>query len=263
MVSAFFEVRDLSLELNRHSVLSDISFSLDKGKLLAVIGSNGAGKSSLLKCLGGLYRNFSGSVLLEGISLAAMPQKKIARRIAWVHQSSSDTMPYTVREFAEMSRYPWQQAFSGMSRRDRECVEEALSLADVEDIAERKLKSLSGGERQRALIAAALAQDTDVLFLDEPTSFLDYRYQVETLKLIERIDRERGITVVMVTHDVNLALRSADQILSLKNGRFFWNGTPSGFLENDLLRGVFDTEFVCFGDMDGGRPYVAPRGLVE
>lgn len=262
MVS-FLKVRELTLSLGGSVILDRISFSLERGKFLAVIGPNGAGKSSLLKCLGRLYKSFSGDVLLEGAPLAEMQQKKIARRVAWVHQTGTDSLPYTVREFAEMSRYPWQKAFSGLSARDKERVGKALYLAGVEAFADRTLSSLSGGERQGALIAAALAQETDILFLDEPTSFLDYRHQVETLSLIERINREQGKTVILVTHDINLALHGADEILALKNGRLAWSGTRSGFLENGLLSEVFDTDFVYFGGEASGVPYVAPKGFVE
>lgn len=261
-MSRFLEVKGLSLSLDGTPVLSDLSFSLEKGKCLAVIGPNGAGKSSLLKCLGRLYKNFSGSVLLENEPLADIPRKALAKRIAWVHQNGADNLPYTVREFAEMSRYPWQTAFGGLSSRDCGLVRESLFLAGVEAFAERELKSLSGGERQRALIAAALAQDTDMLFLDEPMSFLDYRHQVETLKLIELINKERGTTILWVTHDINLALHGADELLALKGGRLIWSGARGGFLEGGLLSDVFDIEFVRFG-MPGGTPYVAPRGLAE
>lgn len=261
MVS-FLEARELSLSLGGNVILDKISFSLERGKFLSVVGPNGAGKSSLLKCLGRLCKGFSGDVLLEGVPLNGMPQKKIARRVAWVHQTGTDFLAYTVREFAEMSRYPWQRAFSGMSARDNERVDRAMCMAGVEAFARRELRSLSGGERQRALIAAALAQDTDLLFLDEPTSFLDYRHQVETLTLIERINREHGITVLLVTHDINLALHGADEILALKGGRLVWYGGRGGFLADGLLSSVFDTEFVCFGGA-GGVPYVAPRGFVE
>lgn len=254
--------RGLSLSLGGNVILDDISFSLERGRFLAVIGPNGAGKSSLLKCLGRILKDFSGEVLLEGVPLAEMPQKMIARRVAWVHQTGTDSLPYTVREFAEMSRYPWQRAFSGMSARDNERVAGAMSLAGMEAFADRELRSLSGGERQRALIAAALAQGTDMLFLDEPTSFLDYRHQVETLLLIERINRERGITVVLVTHDVNLALHGADEILAMKNGRLVRYGQRAEFLDDRLLSCVFGTEFVRFGRADGAS-YVAPRGFVQ
>ena len=260
---SFLEIRGLSLALGGRTVLDGISFSLERGRLLAIIGPNGAGKSSLLKCLGRLYTSFSGEVLLEGSRLDGTPQKEIARRIAWVHQEGLDSLPYTVREFAEMSRYPWRSAFGGMSARDREYVEEALALTGADAFAERCLKSLSGGERQNALIAAALAQGTDILFLDEPTSFLDYRHQAETLKLIERINKEHSMTIALVTHDVNLALRIADEILALKNGLVAWSGPRQGFIESGLMSGVFDTEFVCFKAKKDGMPYVAPRVFVE
>lgn len=253
---------EISLSLGGNVILDDISFSLERGKFLAVVGPNGAGKSSLLKCLGRLRKDFSGEVMLEGASVSAMSQKMIARRVAWVHQTGTDLLPYTVREFAEMSRYPWQRVFSGMSARDDELVAGAIRMAGVEEFTDRELRSLSGGERQRALIAAALAQGTDLLFLDEPTSFLDYRHQVETLLLIERINREHGITVVLVTHDVNLALHGADEILALKKGRLVWCGARDEFLDNGLLSFVFDTDFVRFAAADGV-PYVAPRGFVE
>lgn len=259
---SFLEVKSLSLSLGGNVILEDVSFSLERGRLLAVVGPNGAGKSSLLKCVGQIYKNYSGCVLLEGVPLAETPRKKLARRIAWVHQNIEVSLTATVREFAEMSRYPWQKAFSGMSGYDRERVADSLALAGVGELAERELKSLSGGERQRALIASALAQETDVLFLDEPMSFLDYRHQVEMLELIQRINKERGMTIILITHDINLALCGADEILALKKGRLVWCGNRDGFLQEGLLNKVFDTEFVRFAGGDGAA-YVAPKGLAR
>lgn len=259
---SFLEVKALSLSLGGSLILDDLSFSLERGRLLVVVGPNGAGKSSLLRCVGQIYKNYSGCVSLEGVPLAETPRKKLARRIAWVHQEGTASLSSTVREFAEMSRYPWQKAFSGISSYDRERVEDSLTLAGVGDLAERELRSLSGGERQRALIASALAQETDVLFLDEPMSFLDYRHQVETLELIQRINKERGMTIILITHDINLALRGADKILALKKGRLVWCGNRDGLLQEGLLDKVFDTDFVRFADGDGAT-YVAPRGLAR
>ena len=131
----------------------------------------------------------------------------------------------------------------GETAEDRSIIDRSLETADVADIADRQLNSLSGGERQKALIAAALAQSTDILFLDEPTSFLDYRHQVETLELIERVNREQGMTVLLVTHDINLALHGADEILAIKKGRMAWKGKSSELLEEGLLEEIFDTGF--------------------
>lgn len=257
------EIEGLSLELGGSGILEDISFSLEKGKYLGIIGPNGAGKSSLLKCIGRLHKNFTGSVALEGAPISSMSERMLARRIAWVHQTGSDSLPFTVREFALMSRYPWQKAIGGETVEDKNIIDRALETAAVADIADRQLNSLSGGERQKALIAAALAQSTDILFLDEPTSFLDYRHQVETLELIERVNREQGMTVLLVTHDINLALHGADEILAIKKGRMVWKGQSLDLLKEGLLQEIFDTGFKSFMSDGQSMPYVAPKGLVK
>lgn len=259
----FFEVHGLSLTLGGTRILDNISFTLDKGEFLSIVGPNGAGKSSLLKCIGRLYREYTGSVMLDGMQLAAMPPRMIAQRIAWVHQTSSDLLPFTVREFASMSRYPWQKSFSGETSKDRETIDNALETAGISELADRQLDSLSGGERQRALIAAALAQSTDILYLDEPTSFLDYRHQAETLALIEKINKEQGITVIMVTHDINLALHGADNIIALKHGKVMWQGKSTDIINGDLLSEIFETEFCSFKSAGQEIPYVTPKGLVR
>ncbi|MDD4159966.1 MAG: ABC transporter ATP-binding protein [Synergistaceae bacterium] len=259
----FLDIENLSLELGGVRILENISFSLDRGKYLGIIGPNGAGKSSLLKCLGRLQKNYSGRVLLEGNSISSMPERAVARRIAWVHQTGSDSLPFTVREFALMSRYPWQKAIGGETLEDMEIIDRSLETAGVADIGDRQLNSLSGGERQKALIAAALAQSTDILFLDEPTSFLDYRHQVETLELVERVNREQGITILLVTHDINLALHGADEILAIKRGRTAWKGKSEDLHHKELLSEIFDTEFESFVSNGQKIPYVAPRGLVR
>lgn len=261
--SDFLHVEGLSLSLGGSLILDDISFSIGKGRYLGIIGPNGAGKSSLLKCIGRLYKNFTGSVSLEGTPLSSMTEKALARRIAWVHQTGSDSLPFTVREFALMSRYPWQKAIGGETLEDREIIDRSLETAGVSDIADRQLNSLSGGERQKALIAAALAQSTDILFLDEPTSFLDYRHQVETLELIERVNKEQGMTILLVTHDINLALHGADEILAIKRGKMVWQGHSAELLEKDLLSEIFETRFESFSSEGQLVPYVAPRGLVR
>ncbi|MEG1641892.1 MAG: ABC transporter ATP-binding protein [Synergistaceae bacterium] len=259
----YIEVKDLSLKIGDKDILKHISFSLQKGKYLAVIGPNGAGKSSLLKSLGMLYkRNLTGEIYLNNKSLFSVRAKEVAKLIAWVHQTGSDSLPYTVREFTKMSRYPWQTTLGYETKKDLEIVENALSMANVTDIAERELNSLSGGERQRALIAAALAQETEILFLDEPTSFLDYQHQVEMMDLIESINKEKGLTIIMVTHDINMALHGADEVLAMKSGTLKWSGTTQELLENGTLRTIFDTEFEIFDNEDQVYPYVVPRGMI-
>lgn len=242
--------------------MKDITFSVERGSFLGVAGPNGAGKSTMLKCVGGLYPRYGGSVEIDGRPAESMSKKEVARRIAWVHQTSSGSFPFTVREFAEMSRYPWHGPFDALSAKDRNIVDRSLETAGVADIAERRMSNLSGGERQRALVAAALAQDTDILFLDEPTSFLDYRHQIETLNIIESVNKEHGMTVVMVTHDINLATHGADEIIALKKGALAWRGKPADFVAGAALSEIFETEFESFAT-SGNAPYVAPAGLIR
>ena len=146
---------------------------------------------------------------------------------------------------------------------ERAAVQSALETAGVAVIAERRLSSLSGGERQRAMIAAAIAQETDILFLDEPTSYLDYAHQAETLSLIESLNKDKGKTIVMVTHDVNLALHGADELLAVKKGRTVWQGSPEGLLSGSLMTEIFGTEFEYFRRKGLRMPYVVPKGLVR
>ena len=260
---SFISVENLTLCYGDKKILDSVSLEISKGDFFALIGPNGAGKSFLLKCVGGLNKKFSGSVKLEGRNVYEMSEKAAARRIAWVHQSVSETLPFTVREFAIMSRYPWHSGFSGSGKGDSEAVDKAIETASVEDIADRRLDTLSGGERQKALIAAALAQSTDILFLDEPASFLDYRHQAETLSLIEKINQKENITVLLVTHDINFALHGANKCAALKKGRVVWQGESMGLLNKNVLDDIFDTGFELFLQEGKSVPYAAPKGLVR
>lgn len=260
--SKAIEAVRLSLTLGRKLILQDISFSVERGQFLAVIGPNGAGKSTLLKCAGGLIRGWNGEVRLFGENVADMTPRAIARRVAWVHQTTDTETPYTVRQFASMSRFALRPVLGGETDEERNWVEAALKAAGVERLAERRLSSLSGGERQRALLAAAIAQETDILFLDEPTSYLDYAYQAETLSLIESLNKNEGKTIVMVTHDVNLAIHGASDVLAVKNGSSVWQGKPCDLLRSGMLNEIFGTEFEFFTNADDIL-YAVPRGLVR
>ena len=262
MVTPLIEARGLSYAIGGRAVLSDVSFAVGRGGFLAVIGPNGAGKSTLLKCAGGLRPDAAGEIMIEGREIGQMTERERARRVAWLHQSGGDSLPFTVRQFAMMSRYPWRPVLSGESDEDRRIVDGAHARAGVEKLAERSLATHSAGERQRALLAAALAQGTDILFLDEPTSFLDYRQQVEMMALVEGINRE-GMTVLMVTHDINLALHGSGEVLAIKEGRARWHGTTDELLGSSVLADIFDTDFEFFRREGQRRPYAVPRGFVS
>ena len=169
-----------------------------------------------------------------------------------------DHITYTVGEFLEMARYPWRDAFSPPGSADRSAVAEALELAGVSAYVRRRMDTLSGGERQNVLIASALAQGSSLLLLDEPTTYLDYRHQQETLSLVRRINQERGVAVLAVTHDINFALHVADRVIALQDGSVFWEGKPTELLEKDRLELIFGVPFRLFHAPGEPVPYVAP-----
>lgn len=207
-------------------------------------------------------RECGGKIDILGSPLSSLTQKEMARRVAWVSQSSPEGLFYTVRQLAEMSRFARRSPFSGVSKKDEAAVDAALCAAGVESFAARQLSTLSGGERQRAFIASALAQDTEILFFDEPTNFLDYRHQAETLELVGKLKRSFGKTIVLVTHDINLAARAADEILAIKGGRLIWHGASRELFSAELLRLVYGAEFEFLRAGASRAPYVVPRGCL-
>ncbi len=259
---ALFDISNLLFEAGGKKILNNLSFRIEKGSFTCIIGPNGAGKSTLLSCMGHLNKNYGGEVLLDGKNIARMSEKEIARRIAWLHQSGGEALPFSVREFVSLSRYPWQ-SFGNAGEDDRRIVENAMETAGVASMSSRRLDTLSGGERQRALLAAALAQSTDIMFLDEPASFLDYKYQEEMLALVENINRKQGITVICVTHDANFALHAADNILAVKNGSLVWSGDTDGLIAQNILGGLFETEFAGFENEKHKTVCVIPKGLLQ
>ena len=251
------EVSGLSITLGGKTILRDVSFDAKNGDFICVIGRNGAGKSTLFKCLCGLHKNFHGTVKLAGKAHQAMSARERARIVAYVPQSVPPDMPYTVREFIEMSRYPWRGLSSG--RDDERAVSEAISLAGVGEFVSRRMRDLSGGERQKVVIASAIAQGSEAILMDEPTTFLDYAHQMEAVNLVTRVNRDRKVTMLVITHDINLAMRISDKVLALSEGRIKWAGIPSDLQEPDLLRSIFGVAFGrYFSGVDDTHPLMAP-----
>ncbi len=243
-------------------VLDGLTFDVRAGEIVGIVGPNGSGKTSLLKLLANVLRPQQGDIALLGRDLATMPQREVARLVALVPQDTQQIFPFTVAETVLMGRYPhhhgtkWSAGFDWESADDLAVVQQAMEAADIAHLADRLVTDLSGGERQRCVIARALAQDPTVLLLDEPTAFLDLRHQIDICGIVRRLKEERGFTVVLVSHDLNLASQCCDQILMLKEGRLFRLGTPDEVICRDLIRVVYGCEVLVDRHPITGQPRV-------
>ena len=238
-------------------VLRECSFAVGSGEIVAIVGPNGAGKSTLLRILAGLLRPSTGSVSLDGQDLMALSRSQVARRIAVVPQIFDTLFPFTVREVVALGRTARLGAFGRASVDDVAAVERAIRELELESLASRRIDRLSGGERQRAVLAMALAQETAVLLLDEPTVHLDPGHQLATLELLRELGRRRQLAVCAVLHDLNLASTFASRIVALADGRIVREGTPLEVLDADLVQGVFGAGLEVVAR--DGHPAVLPR----
>jgi len=237
-------VEDLKCVQGGKTLLQNVRFTIRRGDLLSLLGPNGAGKSTLLKCLMQLLPTASETRLfLEGKPLRSLTAREIARKIAYIPQSHGQNFPFTVRHFVEAARYAHETFLETASEISRRLCARALEETDLVPLADRQLSTLSGGELQRVRIAGALAQDAELLLLDEVTSQMDYRSREETAQLLLRLNREWGKTILMVTHDINEAARCADRILALRSGKLAFDGKLKDFLQESVLSAIFETPF--------------------
>ncbi|WP_078862006.1 ABC transporter ATP-binding protein [Streptomyces sp. NRRL F-5123] len=250
--------RALTLSYEERTVVEGLDLEIPDGQVTVIVGPNACGKSTLLRALGRLLKPRDGSVLLDGAELARVPTRQIARTLGLLPQSPVPPEGITVADLVSRGRQPHQKWWQQWSESDERLVAEAMERTATADLAHRLVDELSGGQRQRAWIAMALAQDTDLLLLDEPTTFLDIAHQVEVLDLVRRLNRERGRTVVAVLHDLNQAARYADHLVAMKAGRIVAEGPPSEVVTAALVREVFGLESVVVPDPVTGDPLVVP-----
>jgi iron complex transport system ATP-binding protein len=238
------------------AVLHACTLAVARGEVVAIVGPNGAGKSTLLRALAGLLRPSSGSVRLDGVDIATLTRRELARRIAVVPQIFDTLFPFTVREVVALGRTARLGTFGGASRGDLAAIDRAIADLDLADLASRRIDRLSGGERQRAVLAMALAQEADVLLLDEPTVHLDPGHQVVMLRLVRELACTRGFAVAAVLHDLNLAAAMATRLAVLAEGRIVCDAAPESVINADLIRDVFGPGLVV--GRNDGRPIVLP-----
>lgn len=260
MSEAAYKVEGLSVSLDGTPILSDVSFNVPVTTSMAVIGPNGAGKTTLLRSLLRLAPGMTGRVELFGKELRRYGRRALARVVGYIPQAGEHAFPFTVEQFVLMARYPYLKAFSHFTETDRNLAAESMAQAGVTPFAGRQMYTLSGGERQKVHIAAALAQQPQVLLLDEATAFLDYRHQVEMFQLIARLRAALGLTIISVTHDLNQGALAFDCVLALKQGRTVFVGPPAELLREGQLETIYGTPFEIYRHPETGAWRVFPGG---
>ncbi|MCG5214496.1 ABC transporter ATP-binding protein [Streptosporangium sp. KLBMP 9127] len=241
-------------------IIDGLDLGIEAGTVTTIIGPNGCGKSTLLRALGRLLKPTGGEVLLDGKRIDRMPTREVAKVLGVLPQAPTAPEGLTVADLVARGRHPHQTWYRQWSAGDETAVAEALSMTGLLDLADRPLDELSGGQRQRAWISMALAQGTDLLLLDEPTTFLDLAHQVEVLELIRSLHLDAQRTIVMVLHDLNLAARYADRLVAMRDGRVVAAGEPHEVLTEDLLREIFDLDAKVIQDPVAATPLVVPIG---
>ncbi|MEH6773176.1 MAG: ABC transporter ATP-binding protein [Cereibacter changlensis] len=256
-----FDLRQASLQLAGRQLLAGLDLSIASGSVTGILGPNGSGKSTLMRLMTRQLAPSAGQVLFRGQSLGAYAARDLARQLAHLPQTPPHVPGLTVAELVALGRFPWHGAFGRFGADDRARQQDALRQAGLADRAESPVETLSGGERQRAWIAMLLAQGADCLLLDEPTSALDPAHQIEVLSLLRGLNRQQGLTVVMVLHDVNLAARFCDDLVALRAGRILDSGPVADMMQPARLQRVYDLPMVQLPHPDSGRALVAPREL--
>lgn len=261
MREPIFETRGLSLGYGTRVAISDVDLAIYPGQTTVLIGANGSGKSTLFKGLSRQLTPRAGSILFNGENLAGFRPKPYARQVALLPQAPVAPEGLTVAELVSRGRHPHRRWWGAPSPGDDDAVARALSLVDLDSLAERPVDELSGGQRQRVWIALALAQDTPTVLLDEPTAALDLAHQVELLDLLHGLSRPDGsrTTVVAVLHELNLAARVADRVIALKDGRVLAAGTLDTVFTPEVLTDCFDLDAQVVSDPVEGHPVILPR----
>ncbi len=248
----------LSFAYGRTPILAGLDLSVATGTITGVLGPNGSGKTTLVRLASAALRPTAGRIALFGTDIASLPTRERARRVAVVPQETYPVFDFTVEEIVRMGRAPHLGLLGLEAPHDRKIAREAMERCEVIQLAARSFRALSGGERQRVMLARALAQQARLLLLDEPTAFLDLKHRLAVYALLGRLHRESGLTVVVVSHDINLAARHCDRLVLLRCGAIAFDGTPAEVLRPDPIRSVYEVEVEVRTDPSSGRPFVIP-----
>lgn len=259
-LSPTLATENLTLTYDRTPIIRDLSLAIPTGQITALVGANGCGKSTLIKGLARLLKPTKGTVYLDGKSIAQRSTKAVAQHLGLLPQNPTPPEGLTVKDLVSQGRYPYQSWMQQWSSQDETFVRQALAITDLEALGDRPLDTLSGGQQQRAWIAMALAQDTEILLLDEPTTFLDLAHQMEVLDLLYDLNQQQQRTIVMVLHDLNQACRYADHLVAIKEGRVYAQGHPTQVMTQRMVQEVFSLESRIVSDPVAGTPLCIPIG---
>jgi len=252
------EVNNLKFGYKKDLVLNGLSFNIEKGRFVSIIGPNGSGKSTLLKILSQLYTPLSGNVLIYGDDINDFKKKELARKIALVPQDTTIDFEFTVKDIVYMGRHPYKGRFQKDDENDYSIVRKSMEMTNTIYLKDRLITEISGGERQRVIIAKALAQDPSIILLDEPTSHLDINHQVEILNLLKKLNRDKGTTIVIVVHDINLASRYSDEIILLNEGKIIGMGSPEDVITNENIEDAYDLKVAIDRNKHSNKLYLTP-----
>ena len=247
-------VKNLTVAYENNTIIEDMSLSIPKGKISIIIGANGCGKSTLLKTIARINKPKTGDIFINNKNIKKVKEKNIAKEVAFLPQGPVCPDGLTVRELVAFGRFPHQKMIGGLNSYDKERIDWAIRETGLSEFADREVANLSGGQRQRAWIAMTLAQETEIIMLDEPTTYLDMSYQLEVLEVLEKLNKEKNITVVIVLHELNNACRFADNIIGLKKGKIICEGKPLEVINKENLKTIYGIDANLTISEDGKYP---------
>lgn len=259
MKQPHLSVDNLCYSVDSAVLLEDVSFSVEKGGYCSIIGPNGAGKTTLVKCINRILDPSGGSIAINGTSLHNLDQRSLARLISYIPQTDVHFSGFTVYEFVMMGRYPYFRPFTPPSDADHDAVTAALNKLQLQALKDRSITTMSGGERQKVLIAASLAQEADIMLMDEPTTFLDSAKEAEIAGILTQLNSGEGKTILSVTHDLNVAMQRSTTVLLLQAGRVRYSGPPQQLMDSSLIDEVFATRFMRISHPASGLPLLIPE----
>ncbi len=259
MTNPILQLQDVSFAYHRDPVVKAVSLEVETGEFIGVLGPNGSGKSTLLKLLGGILKPDSGSVMFRDKGLNDYKRKILAQSIAWLPQEHAMAFSFRVAEIVLMGRHPYLSPMTFEGQKDFDIADQAMRTTETTHLSERQFSDISGGEKQRVMVACAITQEPEVMLLDEPTTALDIKYQLEIINILHRLNRNDGMTLLLAMHDLHLASKYCRRLILIDNGNIVKDGTPEEVLQKDILESVYGVQLKVIRDPDDGSIMISPE----